>query len=131
MTNVAAEHVVGGEAVLQAVRAAGILRDVAADRAHLLRRRVRCVEIPEWPHRFADLEIGHSRLNGDLLVVEVDVEDCAHPAEPDHDAVCHRERPTGETGSRAARDKRHLRRCACAHHLGHLLGAEGQHDRGR
>ena len=29
-------HVVGGEAVLQAVRAAGVLRDVAADRADLL-----------------------------------------------------------------------------------------------
>ena len=36
-----AEHVVGGEAVLQAVRAAGVLRDVAADRADLLAGRVR------------------------------------------------------------------------------------------
>ena len=35
-----AGHVVGGEAVLQAVRAAGVLRDVAADRADLLARRV-------------------------------------------------------------------------------------------
>ena len=35
-----AEHVVHGEAVLQAVRAAGVLGDVAADRADLLARRI-------------------------------------------------------------------------------------------
>ena len=35
-----AEHVVDREAVLQAVRAAGVLGEVAADRAHLLARRV-------------------------------------------------------------------------------------------
>ena len=35
-----AGHVVGGEAVLEAVRAAGVLRDVAADRADLLAGRV-------------------------------------------------------------------------------------------
>ena len=34
------EHVVGREAVLEAVRAAGVLGDVAADRAHLLAGRV-------------------------------------------------------------------------------------------
>ena len=35
-----AEHVVDGEAVLEAVRAAGVLGDVAADRADLLARRI-------------------------------------------------------------------------------------------
>ena len=35
-----AEHVVHGEAVLQAVRAAGVLGDVAADRADHLARRI-------------------------------------------------------------------------------------------
>ncbi len=39
-----AGHVVGREAVLEAVRAAGVLGDVAADRAHLLARRVGRVE---------------------------------------------------------------------------------------
>ena len=34
------QHVVGGEAVLEAVRAAGVLRDVAADGADLLAGRV-------------------------------------------------------------------------------------------
>ena len=35
-----AEHVVGGQAVFQAMHAAGILRDVAADRAGDLRGRI-------------------------------------------------------------------------------------------
>ncbi len=38
--------VVDGEAVLEAVRAAGVLRHVAADRADLLARRIGCVEEP-------------------------------------------------------------------------------------
>src|SRR5438093_877133 len=42
-----AEDVMRGEAVLQTVRAAGILRDVAADRAHLLARRIRRVVVTE------------------------------------------------------------------------------------
>ena len=39
-----AEHVVGGQPVFQAMHAAGIFRDVAADRAGDLRRRVGRVE---------------------------------------------------------------------------------------
>ena len=42
-----AEHVMHGEAVLQAVRAAGVLGDVAADRADLLARRIRRVVVAE------------------------------------------------------------------------------------
>ena len=42
-----AEHVMHGEAVLEAVRAAGVLGDVAADRADLLARRIRRVVVAE------------------------------------------------------------------------------------
>ena len=38
--DLAAEHVVGGHAVFQAMHAAGIFRDIAADRAGDLRRRI-------------------------------------------------------------------------------------------
>ncbi len=40
-----AEDVRGGEAVFQAVRAAGVFRDVAADAAHGLRRGIGRVEV--------------------------------------------------------------------------------------
>jgi hypothetical protein len=47
-----AEHIVGGEAVFQAMHAAGIFRDVAADRTGDLRRRVgaRNKSLPARPH---------------------------------------------------------------------------------
>ena len=41
-----ADHMVDGEAVLEAVRAAGVLRDVAADRADLLAGGVGRVVVP-------------------------------------------------------------------------------------
>ena len=44
--DVEAEHVVGGDAVLDAAQAAGVGGDVAADRADLVRRRVRRVPEP-------------------------------------------------------------------------------------
>src|ERR1700682_36870 len=39
--DLAAEHVIGGHAVFQAMHAAGIFRDIAADRTQALRRVVR------------------------------------------------------------------------------------------
>ena len=107
------EDVVRGEPVFQAVRSAGVLGDVAADGADLLRRRIGCVEVAERPHRLAHVEIGDPRLHRDLVVVEVDVEDRSHPAEADDDAVGDRKRSTGQSGPRAARDERHLRLGAC------------------
>ena len=55
-----AAHVVGREAVLEAVRAAGVLGHVAADRAHDLRRRVGRVEV-RGPDRGRDGDVRHAR----------------------------------------------------------------------
>ena len=49
--DVGGEHVVDGEAVLEAVRAARVLGDVAADRADLLAGGVRGVEEAARPRR--------------------------------------------------------------------------------
>jgi aerobic-type carbon monoxide dehydrogenase small subunit (CoxS/CutS family) len=70
-----AEHVVDGETVLEAVRAAGVLGDVAADRADLLARRIGRVVVPERRDLARDLEVGHARLDRDALVRDVDVQD--------------------------------------------------------
>ena len=59
----AAEHVVGGHAVFQAVHAAGIFRDIAADRAGDLRRWVGRVVKSGMGDHSADREIGHARLD--------------------------------------------------------------------
>ena len=125
------EHVMRGEPVLQAVRTARVLRDVPADGAHLLRRRVGCVEVSERPHRFADVEIGDARLYGDLLILEVDVEDCAHPAEPDDHAVGHREGTAGQAGTGTAGHERHIALRARSYHLCDRCSAGRQHHGSR
>ena len=122
------EDVVRGEPVLQAVRSAGILRDVPADGADLLRRGIRSVEVPERPYRFAHLEIGHAGLDGHLEILEVDIENRSHAAETDDDTIGDGERPAGEPGAGAARDKRHIRLDARAHRLCHLLGCHREDD---
>ncbi len=126
------EHMVRREAVLQAVRSAGVLRDVAADGADLLRRGIGRVEVPERPDRLADVEVGHAGLDRDLLVVEVDVEDRAHSCETHHHPVGRRERAAGEAGARAARNERDVRVDARTHNLGDGVGGERQdHCSGR
>ena len=44
-----AQHVIGGDAVFERMRAAGVFRDIAADRAGDLRRRIGRVEIAARP----------------------------------------------------------------------------------
>ena len=62
------EHVVHGEPVLQAVRAAGVLGDVAADRAHLLTRGIGRVVVAERRDLPGDLEVGDAGLDRDPAV---------------------------------------------------------------
>ena len=125
-----AADVVRGEAVLEAVRAAGVLGHVAADRAHDLRRRVGRVEV-RGPDRGRDGDVRHPGLADDALVLEVDLEDAAQPREHDEHAVLERQRPARQAAARAARHPRHARRVAGAHDGGHLLAGAGQHGRAR
>ena len=71
-------HVVGGEAVLQAVSAARVFRHVATDGAHLLAGRVRSVEEAVRLGRPAHLEVGHARLQHGTPVLRADRQDGAH-----------------------------------------------------
>ena len=104
-----AEHVVHGEAVLEAVRAAGVLGDVAADRADLLARGIGRVVVAERRDLPRDLEVGHAGLDRDALVRDVDVEDAIEARQRDDDAAGHRQRAARQPGAVAARDERHLR----------------------
>ena len=63
-----AKHVMHGEAVLEAMRAAGVFGDVPADRADLLTRRIGRVVVAEGRNLFRDLEIGDAGFDGDPAV---------------------------------------------------------------
>ena len=121
-------HVVRREPVLEAVRAARVLRDVAADRAHDLARRVGRIEVRRRDS-VGDREVRHARLGHDARVRQVDLEDPPQPREPDQDAVLDGQRAAREPGARAARHPRHLALVARAHDPPDLVGRPGQ-DRG-
>ena len=99
-------HVVCREPVLQAVRAAGVLRDVAADRADLLARRVGRVVVAVRCDGACDVEVRDSRLDHDPLAREVDLEDAVHPCERDDDAAGNRGCASRKARARPARDER-------------------------
>jgi hypothetical protein len=119
-------HVVHGEAVLRAVRASGVLGDVAPDRADLLAGRVGRVEEAVRRDRSRDVQVRHPRLDDDALRVEVDLKDPRHPRERDHDAAGDGSRAAGEPRSGAARDERDLVSRTGADDRLHLLGRARQ-----
>ena len=98
-----ARDVPGREAVLEAVRPTGVLRDVAPDGADLLARRVGGVVVAVGLGHPGQLEVDHAGLDDGTLVVAVDLEDGPHPRQHDEDAVGVRQGPAGEAGARPAR----------------------------
>ena len=99
-----ADDVVGGQAVLQAVHAAGILGDVPADRAGDLARGVGRVIEAEPLHGVGDGEVGDAGLGDDAAVGDVDLEDAVELAHAQEHAVGERQRAPRQRGPGAARD---------------------------
>ena len=90
-----AEHVVGGQPVLQAVHAARVLGDVAADRTGDLARRIGCIVEAAFGDGIGNGQIGDPRLGRHAAVVIVDLEDTVELAEAEQDAVGQRQRAPG------------------------------------
>ena len=126
-----AEDVVGGHAVFQAMHAAGIFRDIAADRAGDLRRGVRRVIERLVLHRLADGEVGDARLDHGDAVGEIDLADAVELAHAEEHAVDQRQRPAGQRGPRPPRHHPDAVVVAIAQHAGHLVGGFGQHHNHR
>ena len=126
-----AEHVVGGDAVFQAMRAAGIGGDVAADGAGDLARRVGRVEIAVARDRIGDGRIGDAGLDLSHAVGEVDGQQLVHARNTQHDRVFERQRATRERGARPARHDLDVVLVAVAEDGAHLLGVRRQHHRQR
>ena len=98
-----AEKVVGGEAVFQAVHAAGILRDIAADRAGDLRAGIGRVVEALVLDGLGDAEVGDAGLHAGAAVGVVDLEHAVELAQPQQDGVAHRHRAARQRGAGAAR----------------------------
>ncbi len=104
----AAEHIVGGEAIFQAMHAAGILRDIAADRAGDLGGGIGGVVKALRLDRAGDREIGDTRFDDRETVGEVDLLDFVELHHRDEHAVLERQGAPRERGSSAPRHHLHI-----------------------
>jgi hypothetical protein len=90
--NLATEHVGSGEAVLEAVRAASVFREVATNRADDLRRGVGRVEETGAANEFSDLGVSDTGFDSDESVFQIDGGHAIHAREADDDAAWCRQR---------------------------------------
>ena len=89
-----AEHIVGGQPIFQAVHAARIFRDIAADRAGDLRRRIGRIVKAVALDGLGDAEIGDARLRHHHPVHQIDFEDGVEAAQHEQHGVFQRQRAT-------------------------------------
>src|SRR6516225_3708344 len=127
--NFQAEDVRGGEAVLEAMRAAGVFRDVAADAANRLRRRIGCVEIILGRDATGDVQVDDSGLYDNTRVRKVHLVDAIHACQAQDNAVGDRQRTTAQARARTARNERNFFAMAEAHDGLHLLGGRRKQNR--
>ena len=122
-----AQQVVGGEAVLQAMHAARILRDVAADRAGDLRAGIGRVIKALMLDRLGDAEVGDAGLHAGAAVGVVDLEHTVELAKAQQDGIAHRHRAARERRAGAARHDLDLIVLAVAQDRRDLCHRLGQH----
>ena len=122
------EHVVQRHAVAEAVGAAGVEGDVAADGADRLARRIRRVVQTERDRGGRHVEVDDARLDHGDAVDGIDFEDPGQPVEGDDDAIRVRHGPARQAGAAAARHERNARLGAQADDRDDLLRRLGQHD---
>ncbi|MNF76378.1 hypothetical protein D3C84_584910 [compost metagenome] len=120
-----------GQAVLQAVHATGIFRDVATDRTGDLRGWVRRVIQAERRRRLGNRQIAHTRLHSRGSGGGVDVQDVVEARHHQQHAFFQGQRTPGQTGAGAAGDHRDLQFMADTQHALHLVEVTGQHHQHR
>ena len=123
-----AEDVVGRDAVLERVRAARVLGDVAADRARRLARGIGRVVEPVASDGVGHPQVHDARLRDEAPVADVDRLDADQAARADHDRRADRQRAAGEAGAGAARHERDPLLGEHAHHRRDLGRGARQHD---
>ena len=101
------EDVVQRHAVAEAVGAARVEGDVAADRADRLARRIGRVVQAERDGGGRDVEVDDAGLDDGDAIDRIDLQDARQPVQRDDDAVDVRHGPAGQAGAAAARHERH------------------------
>ena len=124
-----AEHIVGGQAIFEAMDPAGILRHIAADRTGDLAGRVGRIVEAAILDRAGDGQIGHPRLHHRHAAVIVNIQHLIELGQAQQDPVFQRQGPARQRGPRPARHHLDPRRVTPAQDRRHLRRRFGQdHD---
>ena len=117
-----AKHMIGRHAIFQAMRAAGIERHIAADRANRLAGGIR--RIVQAMRRGSEryLRVDDTRFNDGNPQGRIESQDAIQPIQGDDDAFLNRQRAARKTRPAAARDEGHLLFMAQSHQRHHFLG---------
>src|SRR5262249_1039423 len=121
------QHVIGGDAVGQRMRTAGVLRDIAADGAGALARRIRRVEVALRLDCQRDIQVDDAWLHDGALVREVDFENPVHAREADGDTAGAGNRAAAQARARAAADDGDLVLAGDLDDRHHVLGRARKH----
>jgi len=123
-----AKQVIGGDAIFQTVRAAGIHTDIAADGAGKLRAGVGCIKETLRACGIGDGEIGDARLYPRRAIVKIKLKDRTHFRQADHHGVFLRDSAAGKRGACPARHDRNAGAMAICHDSRRLLRRSRQSD---
>ena len=115
------QHVIGGDAVGERVRAARILAHVSADGAGALAGWIGGVEIAVGFHGQGDIQVHQAGLDHGALIGEVDFENPVHAREGDHEAAFAGDGASAQAGSRASANDRNSASVS-QFHQSHNLG---------
>lgn len=102
---------IGGNAVSESMRAAGIFGDIAADGTRFLTRRIGGEIEVVWLGGKCEIEINDAWLNDRALIFRIEFKDAVHARENDHDSASPGQRAAGKTGARAAANNRDVVLC--------------------
>ena len=120
-------HIVARDAVLDGAHAAGVRRDVAADRRGLF-AWIRRIEEPMRLNIRIDIHDEHARLDRQREVLVIELKEVVHERRIDHDALVHGDGCTNESRAGAARRHRQVVVVAILHDLGNFFRREHAHD---
>ena len=126
-----AQHVVGRHAVFEAMRAAGIHREIAGDGAGELRRRIGRVEETFRRHARGDFEIGDAGFDAREAIDVVDLDHAIHFRNAKDDGVLGRQRAAAKRRASAARNDLDVVLVAELQDLRNVFGRARQHDEHR
>jgi hypothetical protein len=113
------------------MRSAGIRRNIAADRAGGLARRIRRIEQPVCFDRIGHPGVDAASLDERAAIAMINRKDAVHPRQCDHDPAAHGQNGSAQARARAAWNKRKLMPGAKLDHCGDLIRQARQHDHGR